>query len=556
MSTRAGWRRVTGDSVVIGDSRSDRRIGASPKHLQSSKPSDSILVVFRIIFITIIIVSIIWGYLIIKIASDINAPGTRQLRPQIPTLRSPGWMIGQKLNLIEMQLRPVPLLDVESMDSPVLVITCKRATYLERTLWNIFEHHPAQQHAALNAQRNGNIRNTQTNQDSLGKSGRILGAPIIVSVDGQNSEVQSVIEAYSQLFELKLGVPVYQIQHSPSVMKEKRWYYNRKMDWADPYKSIAAHLGWALDQTFSGAYRKNQKHYRRIPMPPPPQRVVILEEDIQIANDFFSLMNATADLLDSDETLLAVSGFNDNGYEQLVGDPRRLVRSDFFPGLGWMMSRTVWDGPASHPDTGLKRNWAPNGFWDDWLRESDIRRGRQIIRPEVSRSFHFGTVGGASNGNKIVDMIKKIKLEKKSVHWENLDLSHLDASSFADSYWNRVSRAKHVKHVDDAKRYVADGDVRLVYSHFDHFGKLASHFDIMQDEKAGVPRTGYEGIVEVRYGRGDFFIFLTPTYVNDIRKPEHFGMRAWIESSKESLMRDLGIQKAPSEVKPDLHWKQ
>ena len=113
-----------------------------------------------------------------------------------------------------------------------------------------------------------------------------------------------------------------------------------------------------------------------------------------------------------------------------------------------------------------------------------------------------------------------------------------------------------MKLVDDAKRYVADGDVRLVYSHFDHFRKLASHFDIMQDEKAGVPRTGYEGIVEVRYGRGDFFIFLTPTYVNDIRKPEHFGMRAWIESSKESLMRDLGIQKASSEVKPDLQWKQ
>ena len=326
------------------------------------------------------------------------------------------------------------------------------------------------------------------------------------------------------------------------------------MDWANAYKLIASHLGWALEQTFSGAYSKDKKHYRQIPTPPSPQRVVILEEDIQIANDFFSLMNATADLLDSDETLLAVSGFNDNGYEQLIADPRRLVRSDFFPGLGWMMSRTVWDGPASHPDTGLKRNWAPNGYWDDWLRESDVRWGRQVIRPEISRSFHFGNLEGASTGNKIAEKIEKIKLEENSVHWEDLDLSHLDAINFADSYWNRVSRAKLVGKVGDAKRYVANGDVRLVYSNFVHFGKLASQFDIMQDEKAGVPRTAYEGIVEVRYGRGNFFIFLTPKYVNDIRKPDNFGMRTWLKSSKESLMQDLGIQRSiPSEKKPSLY---
>jgi alpha-1,3-mannosyl-glycoprotein beta-1,2-N-acetylglucosaminyltransferase len=450
-----------------------------------------------------------------------------------------------------MQLRPVPLLDVESMDSPVLIITCKRANYLEKTLWNTFQYHPAQQHAASNAQRNGNLKNTRTNHDSAGKAGRILGTPIIVSVDGKNSEVQSVIDAYRQLFELKLGVPLYQIQHPPPGIEKKR-QYNPGVDWVDPYKLIAAHLGWALDQTFSGAYSKHQKHYRQIPTPPLPRRVVVLEEDIEIAHDFFSLMNATADLLDSDDTLLAVSGFNDNGYEQLVADPKRLVRSDFFPGLGWMMSRTVWDGPASHPDTGLNRNWAPNGFWDDWLRESDIRRGRQIIRPEISRSFHFGNVDGASTGNKVNEKLNKIKLEENSIHWEDLDLSHLAASSFADNYWNRVSRAKSVKNVDDAKRYVADGDVRLVYYSFYQFGILASQFEIMQDEKAGVPRTGYEGIVEIRYGRGNFVIFLTPKYVDEIHKPEHFGMRAWMKSSKESLMRDLGIQNIHSEVKPDL----
>ena len=519
------------------------RGSSPPKIWKTSKPSNSIIVVIRIIFVALIIVCTTWGFLIIKIATDINTPADEsQLRPRFHKTKSPGWIIEQKVNLVEMQLRQVPLLDVAHMDSPVLIITCKRANYLDRTLWNIFESHPAQQFVSTTK-----LRYTRTN-----KAGRIMGSPIIVSVDGSDPDIQSVIESYRQLFELRLGIPLYQLQHSPSAQYAKKKVYNPRVDWADPYKLIAQHLGWAIEQTFSGKYSTDPKHYRRIPTPPLPQRVIILEEDIEIAKDFFSLMNATADLLDLDDTLLAISGFNDNGNEQIVSDRKRLVRSDFFPGLGWMMSRNVWDGPESHPGTGLKNNWAPNGFWDDWLRESNIRRGRQVIRPEVSRSFHFGNVDGASAGNEIAQSLHKIKLEGDAVHWESLDLSYLHASSFAESYWNRVSHAKLVKNVDEAKRYVADGDVRLIYTSFDEFSKLALHYDIMKDEKAGVPRTAYEGLVEIRYGRGHYFIFLTPPYVNGQSPPLHFGLKAWMEISKESLMHDLGIHKSHYEAKPAL----
>lgn len=520
-------------------------IGSAPlKIWKTSKKSSSNIVLIRIIFVTLIIVCTTWGFLIIKIATDINTPGDEEskLRPRFHQTKFPGWIIEQKVNLVEMQLRQVPLLDVEHMDSPVLIITCKRANYLDRTLWKIFESHPAQQFVATTK-----LRNTHTYQ-----AGRIMGSPIIVSVDGRDPDIQSVIESYRQLFELKLGIPLYQLQHSPSAQYAKKNVHNPRVDWADPYKLIAQHLGWAIEQTFSGKYSTDPKHYRRIPTPPLPQRVIILEEDIEIAKDFFSLMNATADLLDLDDTLLAISGFNDNGNEQIVSDRKRLVRSDFFPGLGWMMSRNVWDGPASHPGTGLKNNWAPNGFWDDWLRESNTRRGRQVIRPEVSRSFHFGNVDGASAGNEIAQSLHKIKLEGDAVHWECLDLSYLHASTFAESYWNRVSRAKLVKNIGGAKRYIADGDVRLVYTSFDELSKLALHYDIMKDEKAGVPRTAYEGIVEIRYGRGHYFIFLTPPYVNEQNSPLHFGLRAWMEISKESLMHDLGIHKSHYEAKPAL----
>ncbi|CAN0542781.1 unnamed protein product, partial [Ectocarpus sp. 12 AP-2014] len=42
-------------------------------------------------------------------------------------------------------------------------------------------------------------------------------------------------------------------------------------------------------------------------------KVIILEEDLEIAPDFFEYFSAMAPLLDSDETLMAVSAWNDNG---------------------------------------------------------------------------------------------------------------------------------------------------------------------------------------------------------------------------------------------------
>ena len=555
------------DSNDNGNGNGNHRISSnrpmgSQRHMHSSKSNQG-LVIVRIIMITIIILSIIWGYLLIQVTSSMNDASSSDImigpasalaatRPIRPDGKSRiGWMIQQKVNHMKLQLKkPVPLLDVTHMDSPLLIITFKRADYLERTLWKVYENHPAQKYVAT-LQRNAvgdasSIRGgANSNRQQEARRNRYVGAPIIVSHDGPNKEVQSVIESYCQLFEMKLGVPLYRIQH-PRTNSD----YNPNNEFAEDawkvsYKLLAHHYGWALKEVFSGnAYNdRTRDHNREItPKPPLPQRVIILEEDIEIADDFFSLMNATADLLDSDDTLLAVSAFNDNGKEQLTANPKRLVRSDFFPGLGWMMSRNVWDGPPSHPGTGLKVNWAPNGFWDDWLREPNQRRGRQIIRPEVSRTFHFGNVDGVSAGENS-NILNQIELEENNIQWEQQALSHLKHSVYDDRYWKRVSRARLVETIVEAKSRVAHSDVRLMYSDYDQFRMTAESFDIMTDEKAGVPRTAYEGIVEIRYGRGKYFIFLTPPYITEGEmKPDHFGQKAWKEYSKELLMDKLQIK--------------
>jgi alpha-1,3-mannosyl-glycoprotein beta-1,2-N-acetylglucosaminyltransferase len=70
----------------------------------------------------------------------------------------------------------------------------------------------------------------------------------------------------------------------------------------------------------------------------------LLEEDLEIANDFFEYFDATYPLLRKDRTIMTISAWNDNGEPQFVNDPTRIFRTEFFPGLGWLCTRALWHG--------------------------------------------------------------------------------------------------------------------------------------------------------------------------------------------------------------------
>ncbi|PIO69688.1 GNT-I family protein [Teladorsagia circumcincta] len=100
--------------------------------------------------------------------------------------------------------------------------------------------------------------------------------------------------------------------------------------------------------------------------------VILLEDDLDISIDFFEYFLATRYLLDRDPTLMCVSAWNDNGKAENIDREANtlLYRSDFFPGLGWMMTSRLWRE--------LQPKW-PNGFWDDWLREPENRKMDMIV---------------------------------------------------------------------------------------------------------------------------------------------------------------------------------
>lgn len=94
------------------------------------------------------------------------------------------------------------------------------------------------------------------------------------------------------------------------------------------YYKIARHYGWALNTTFGVGF----------------EFVIIVEDDLNVAPDFFEYFLGTHKLLKQDPSLWCVSAWNDNGKAAVVDalQPELLYRTDFFPGLGWMLTRDLW----------------------------------------------------------------------------------------------------------------------------------------------------------------------------------------------------------------------
>lgn len=43
-----------------------------------------------------------------------------------------------------------------------------------------------------------------------------------------------------------------------------------------------------------------------------------------------------------DPSIWCISSWNDNGFEHIAQDAARLMRTSYFPGLGWLMKSELW----------------------------------------------------------------------------------------------------------------------------------------------------------------------------------------------------------------------
>ncbi|KAG6761933.1 hypothetical protein POTOM_035174 [Populus tomentosa] len=305
----------------------------------------------------------------------------------------------------------------------VVIMACNRADYLERTIESVLKY-----------------------QSSVASK-----YPLFVSQDGTDPNVRSKAMSYDQLM---------YIQHLDSEP-----VHTERPGELIAYYKIASndylwHYKWAMDQLF---YKHNFS------------RVIILEDDMEIAPDFFDYFEAAAALLDKDKSIMAVSSWNDNGQKQFVHDPYELYRSDFFPGLGWMLTKSIWDE--------LSPKW-PKAY------------PFSIVYIVLKSGFY----SGSSFGQFFQQYLQPIKLNDVKVDWKSRDLSYLMKDKYTKHFADIVRKAKPIQGTDAVlKASNIEGDVRIQYKDQPDFERIARQLGIFQEWKDGIPRTSFKGVVVFRY---------------------------------------------------------
>lgn len=150
---------------------------------------------------------------------------------------------------------------------------------------------------------------------------------------------------------------------------------------------IAAHFYAVLERALLGS---NHSH------------AILLEDDLLPAPDFLTLFRAAAPLLEADGSLWCVSAWNDNGMGRARPPAAELARTDFFPGLGWMVRAGEWRRALREPWAAASAAGAGpmSTGWDYWLRFSGLLAGRGCVFPLTPRTRHIGRRGTNVNAKE------------------------------------------------------------------------------------------------------------------------------------------------------------
>eukprot|EP00927_Polykrikos_kofoidii_P083596 TRINITY_DN8605_c1_g1_i1.p1 TRINITY_DN8605_c1_g1~~TRINITY_DN8605_c1_g1_i1.p1 ORF type:complete len:771 (+),score=92.56 TRINITY_DN8605_c1_g1_i1:83-2314(+) len=214
---------------------------------------------------------------------------------------------------------------------------------------------------------------------------------------------------------------------------------------------------------------------------------ILLENDLSLAPDFFWYFRSTALLLEKDPSLFCVSGWNDNGFKGIVSDEKRLFRSDYFPGLGWMIKRDTWEL--------LRNKWPrnPTTGWDHWLRHGSGLRPRECILPEVPRTHHFGTEGtNVHTGSGIQRLLAR--METSALPPGQLgDLSYLLRDNYELHLQKVLGGAQLLQHglKDLQSSLLQAGRVYILPYVREDYAAIARALGIISSQ----PRTAHRGII-------------------------------------------------------------
>ncbi|CAF3193350.1 unnamed protein product [Rotaria socialis] len=297
--------------------------------------------------------------------------------------------------------------------------------------------------------------------------------PIIASLDCQDESTIQVAKDFGDKIKAIIELPDLGPIHVPEKFSHMAGYYK-----------ISRHYNYSIN------YVLNRLNY---------EAVIITEDDLELSPDFLDYFQALYPLLVYDKTLWCISAWNDNGIDKkIVRDSTLLHRTDFFPGLGWLLKKTIWNE--------IKANW-PAGFWDDWMRLPEQRHDRACIRPEISRTaMSPDGKKGVSQGQHYDRYLRKIIKNNDPVDWKSIDISYLLKNQYDPAFQARIDACPTItlSDLDHLKSDIKCAQLR--YSNQKEFVIIANTLEIMNDLKSDVPRTAYLGVVQCQHGQTTIYV--------------------------------------------------
>ncbi|XP_056000874.1 protein O-linked-mannose beta-1,2-N-acetylglucosaminyltransferase 1-like isoform X2 [Ostrea edulis] len=109
--------------------------------------------------------------------------------------------------------------------------------------------------------------------------------------------------------------------------------------------------------------------------------VIVIEEEIILQSDFLNFMSQCLPALEADKSLFGVSAFNYNGFETTSGDRGRVNRMEDFPGLAFLIKRSVFESQMK----GAMDKCCQKRSWDSWT----LKNSGEMLVPDVSRVFRL-----------------------------------------------------------------------------------------------------------------------------------------------------------------------
>ncbi|XP_012936070.1 protein O-linked-mannose beta-1,2-N-acetylglucosaminyltransferase 1 [Aplysia californica] len=174
---------------------------------------------------------------------------------------------------------------------------------------------------------------------------------------------------------------------------------------------------------------------------PNAQYAIVIEEDLTVSPDFFNYFSQTKHLLEQDNSLYCISAWNDQGYEHTSKDPTLLYRVETMPGLGWLLKRSLYKEELEPMWPTPEKQWD----WDMWMRSGAIRKNRECVIPDISRTYHFG-----SKGLNMNPYFQEVYFKKHSLQAEGnvklKDVDRMKKDEYEKVVAELISQAQPVDH--------------------------------------------------------------------------------------------------------------